>query len=333
MFTKAELHDFKRSFNTAYPDYCSQLDACTTEIELLETYEKIKEDAFTKAKPYLAASDDPSGFPSLAITPQQYNNLKSASGANIKMYVTAMLNQAQVIQPSFSVGQTVATLIGGGLTAIGTIAGAAFGSGILAGMVTSIAVAAGVSAVTVAGLVTLIAVAIVAVIIPILYFMLKPACCFVLVMNETKHQLKWKDDYNVSGKPIGRTPYIEPAINIPEPIEGAGKYVYIGLVQTDKRDGALYGTQYGFTYTGGNGSYNVNFGAECPLTSIYVDNNCYCEIGSTSENSARQTTKKNALSYSAKSTTPKLDTSIKCNSGSGYVAYYIARVEDGSLNN
>ncbi|ANF52715.1 hypothetical protein A0O34_20325 [Chryseobacterium glaciei] len=332
MFTKLELINLKTSFNTAYPEYCSQLDACTTETELLETYEKIKEDAFAKAKPYLAAGDDPTGFPALALTPQQYNNLKSATGSNIKVYVTAMLNQAQIIQPSFSVGQTVATLIGGGLTAIGTIAGAAFGTGIIGGMVASVAVAAGVTAVTVAGLVTLIAVAIVAVIIPILYFMLKPACCFVLVLNETNNQLTWKDDYNVHGKPIGHTPHISAAIDIPEPIPGAGKYVYAGLVQTDKRDAALFGTQYGFTYTGDVGKYNVNFGAECPLSSIYVDNNCYCEIGSTSENSARQTTKKNALTYSATSTTPKLDTSIKCNSASGYVAYYIARVEDGSLS-
>ncbi|MDQ0781654.1 hypothetical protein [Chryseobacterium sp. W4I1] len=332
MFTKTELLNLKKSFSTAFPDYYNQLEACKTEQQLKETYEKIRADAFEKARPYLAEGDDPTGFPAMALTPQQYTNLITASGSNIKVYVTSMLNQAQVIQPDFSVGQTVATLIGGGMTAIGTVAGAAFGAGVLAGAVEAIAVAAGVAAVTVAGLVTLIAVAIVAIIIPIIYFMLKPACCFALVLNETSNDLKWKDDYNVHGKPIGYTPTISAAINIPEPIPGAGLYVYAGIVQTDKRDNALVGTQYGFTYSNALNKYDVNFGVECPLTSLYVDNNCFCEINSTSENAADQTDSKNVLSYSASSENPKLNVSINCNSGSGYVAYYVARVQDGSLN-
>lgn len=332
MFTKAELITLKSSFSVAYPEIYEQLEACTTEQELKATYEKIKEDAFARAQPYLAAGDDPSGFPVLGLTPQQYTNLKNASGEDIKVFVTAMLNQAQLIKPEFSVGQTVATLIGGGLTAIGTVASAAFGTGIVGGMVTAVAVAAGVTAVTVAGLVVLIAVAIVAVIIPIIYFMLKPACCLTLVMNETASQLEWKDDHNVHGKPIGHSPFISQAIVIPEPIPGAGKFVYAGFVQTDKRDNALVGTQYGFTYTGNNGSYNVNFGTECPLTSIYSDNNCFCSINSTSENAAKETSNKNELTYSATGDNPKLDVSIKCNSKSGYVAYYVARVQDGSVN-
>lgn len=332
MFTKSELITLKTSFSKAYPDYFNQLETCKTQQQLADTYEKIKADAIEKAKPYLGVEDDPTGFLALALTPQQYSNLISAQGANIKVYVTAMLNTAQVIQPSFSVGQTVAELMGGGITAIGMVAGAAFSEGIVGGMIASVAVAAGVEAVTVAGLVTLIAVAIIAIIIPILYFMFKPACCFALVVNETNSQLAWVDDYNVHGKPIGHTPFISAAINIPPPIPGAGKYVYCGIVQTDKRDSALVGTQYGFTYSGNSGAYNVNFGVECPLTSLYVDNNCFCEIGSTSEDAANQTDSKNTLSYSASSVNPKLDVSINCNSGSGYVAYYIARVEDGSLN-
>ncbi|OCB77971.1 hypothetical protein [Flavobacterium crassostreae] len=332
MFTKSELINLKTSFGNAYPDYFKQLEACNTQQELADTYEKIKADAFEKAKPFLAEGDDPTGFPAIALTTQQYNNLISAQGDNIKVYVTAMINTAQLIQPSFNVGQTVASLMGGGITAIGTIAGAAFGEGIVGGMVATLAVAAGVEAVTVAGLVTLIAVAIIAIIIPIIYFMLKPACCFVVVLNETNNQLNWVDDYNVHGKPIGHTPFISAAIDIPQPIPGAGRYVYCGLVQTDKRDAALVGTQYGFTYSGNSGAYKANFGVECPLTSLYVDNNCFCEIGSSSEDAANQTDSKNVLSYTASSVNPKLDVSINCNSGSGYVAYYIARVKDGSLN-
>ncbi|TNE55254.1 MAG: hypothetical protein EP338_04640 [Bacteroidetes bacterium] len=329
LFSKTEMIHLAAAFDSAYPEYSRQLKACKTEQELLTTYKKIKEDAFEKARPYLADGDDPTGFPAIALTPQQYHNLSAATGSNIKVYVTAMINTAQAIKPDFSVGQTVAQLIGGGITAIGTIAGAAFGEGIIGGAVAAVAVAAGVEAVTVAGLVTLIAVAIIAVIIPILYFMLKPACCFTLLMNETNETINWVDDHNVHGKPVGHTPFINAAIDVPEPIPGAGKYVYAGLIQTDKKDAALVGTQYGFTYS--YGSTKVNFGTECPLTSLYVDNNCYCSIDSTSETAANETDSKNVLSYSASVVTPKLDVSIKCNSASGYVAYYIARIQDGSI--
>jgi hypothetical protein len=327
LYTKSELTALHFAFDSAYPEYSNQLKACKNEQQLLKAYKKIKLDALEKAKPYLAEGDDPTGFPSIALTPQQYNSFKSASGGNIKVYVTAMLSTAQIVKPDFSVGRTTAELLGGGITAIGTIAGAAFGEGMVGGAVAAVAVAAGVEAVTVAGLVSLIAVAIVAIIIPILYFMLKPACCFVLVMNETGKDLNWVDDHNVHGKPIGHTPSIPKSINIPPPIPGSGTYVYAGLVQTDKHDNALVGTQYGFTYS--DGSNNINFGTECPLTSIYVDNNCFCEIGSTSANAADQTDSKDVQSYTASGS--GLNASIKCNSKSGYVAYYIAQVSDGSL--
>lgn len=327
MYTKTELMALQVAFDRAYPEYSNRLKACKNEQELLKEYKKIKLDALEKAKPYLAKDDDPTGFPTIALTPQQYNSFKSASDGNIQVYVTALLSTAQIITPDFSVGQTTAELLGGGITAIGTIAGEAFGNGIIGGAVTAAAVAAGVSAVTVAGLVTLIAVAIVAIIIPILYFMLKPACCFVVVMNETNKELTWVDDYNVHGEPTGHSPSIPAAINIPPPISGSGTYVYAGIIQTDKREDALFGTQYGFTYS--DGSNNINFGTECPLTTIDVDNNCFCDIGSTSVNAADQTDSENVQSYTASGS--GLNASIKCNSESGYVAYYIAQVSDGSL--
>lgn len=331
MYTKSELIQLEEAFKNAYPEYHGQLKACKTESELLKTYKKIKNDVFEKAKPYLAEGESPRGFPAIALTTQQYNNLKTASGDNIKVYVTAMINQAQTIKPDFNVGQTVASLAGGGIAAIGSVAGAAFGDSILAGGIEMVAIAAGVEAVTVAGVVAIVAAVIIAIIVPILYFMLKPACCFVVVLNETKEEIKWVDDYNVHGKPIGHTPFINAAIDVPKPIPGAGKYVYAGIVQTDKHDNALVGTQYGFTYSTKSGA-NVNIGVECPLTSIYVDNNCFCEINSSSKNAAEQTDSKDVLSYSANSDSPKLEVSINCNSGSGYVAYYITRIKDGSLD-
>ncbi|GAA3620195.1 hypothetical protein [Flavivirga jejuensis] len=331
MFTKSELLSLKTSFNKVYPDYFKQLESCKTEIELSNAYEKIRADAIEKAKPYLALEEDPTGFPVITLTQEQYDRLKSCSGEEIKVYVTSMLDTAMIIQPHFSVGHAAAALIGGGIVAMGLTAIEAFRGGIVGGLVTMVAVAEGVQAVTVAGLVAIIAVAIIAIIIPILYFMLKPACCFALVLNELGgRDMKWIGDYNTHGKPVGHTPNIPPAITVPEPIPGAGTYVSCGIVQTNKRDGALFGTQYGFTYglPSGPDTYGaiVSFGVECPLTAIYVNNNCYCAFSQSARKASEITSSNNVLSYSVSSENPSLTASIECNSGKGYVAYYIARL-------
>ncbi len=329
MKTKTELNQLKKSFREAFPDYFDQLEACKTENELRKAYDKIRLDAIEKAKPFLSEDDNPTGFPVMTLTPDQYQQLINATGNTIEVVVTTMLNSANVIQPSWSVGQTAAQFSAAGLAALGMIGCGAFNAALGTGVVEMVAIAAGIEALTVAGVVAIIAVAIVAVIIPILYFMLKPACCFVVVLNETNSVLNWNGDYNVHGKTIGYVNQIPSAQVVPPPIPGSGTYVVCGFVQTDKMDDALVGTQYGFTYT--YNSTNVNFGVECPLTSLYTDNNCFCEINSTSEDAANQTDSKNALSCSASSQNPNLNVIINCNSGSGSVAYYIARVQDGTV--
>jgi len=84
---------------------------------------------------------------------------------------------------------------------------------------------------------------------------------------------------------------------------------------------ALYGTQYGFTYKYKN--INLSFGVECPLTSIYVDNNCWCGVGTSSKEAAEQTDKQNKQVWKASG--DGISLSIEVNSGSGSIAYYLAR--------
>ena len=331
MLSNTKLLAMRTQFEARYPDYAKRLNACTTQTQLQQEYQAIYEEALAKAKPYLSADDGPTGFPVLALTPNQYQQLASATGDNIEVVVTSMLNTAKIIQPDWSVGQTTAQFITGGFTAMTAVGVGAFNAAIGSEAVMALAVAAGVEAVTVAGICAVVAVAIVAVIIPILYFMLKPACCFVCVLNETSQPMIWVDDYNVHGKPIGRVNQIAQAIYVPPPTPGAGTYVNCGFVQTDKRDDALVGTQYGFTYRYDNKN-TVSFGTECPLTGIYVDNNCYCAINSSSQSVADQTDDHNVLTWKAAITSPSLTASIACNSGSGSVAYYIARVRDGTIN-
>jgi hypothetical protein len=300
------------------------MKACKTERELKIAYEQICVDAREKARPYLGADDNPTGFPLLTLTQNQYKQLINASGDTIEVVVTTMLKTAQIVQPSWSVGQTTAQFVTAGICALGATMAGAFNVAIGSGVVEAVAIAAGIEAVTVAGVVAIIAFAIVAIIIPILYYMLKPACCFVVLLNETNSALNWVNDYNVHGKPIGYVNSIPAMVVIPQPIPGAGTYVVCGFVQTDKHDDALHGTQYGFTYA--CGSNTISFGVECPLIG---HNNCYCEINSNSNNVAYATNSNDSTAWSSEQ--EGLYTSINCNSPSGYVAYYIARVSSNPI--
>lgn len=328
---KEHIAQLREAFEVAYPDYATKLKkayaegAAKNEYSAYKmAYEEILQDAKDKAKPFLTDEENVAGCPPIALTPGQYASMIKANGDSIQVQITAILKTAQIVQTDWSNEQAAAQFIVGGLTGITKQGIDAFGKDIKENLKMLEAVIAGIKAVGVPGIVAVVALIIVAIIVPILYFMLKPASCFVALLNETEDSLKWVGDVNIHGKPVVRTEEIPRSLLI-----GEDRYVACGMIQTDKKDGALFGTQYGFTYNSVHG--NASFGVECPLTSIYVDNNCYCAIDSTAESVATITDEKNVLSSSASKPDPNMDISIKCNSPSGYVAYYVARVEDGSL--
>jgi hypothetical protein len=322
----AHIAQLREAFEIAYPDYAKRLNAAKSQNEFDKAYSSIKAEALENAKPYLSAAEIEAGCPAIALTPGQFASLTNATGDSIEVQLTALLKTAQIITPDYSDEQAAAQFILGGITAITGISFDAFGDDIKKGADMATSVISGIAEVGVPGIVAAVALSIVALIIPILYLMFKPASCLVALINETANTLKWVDDYNYHGKPVIRTDEIPAAVSF-----GENVYVACGIIQSDKRDGALVGTQYGFTYSGNHG--DASFGVECPLTSIFVDNNCYCAIDSTAQAAAKKTDELNALSHSTSKADPNLNLSIKCNSPSGYVAYYVARVQDGSIQN
>lgn len=318
------LAQLREGFEAAYPHYAKRLKSAKTESEFRREHGQILKEVTENAKDYLSLEEGVAGCPAISLTPAQYASMISATGDSIQVQVTAMLKTAQIIKPDWDVEQAAAQFIMGGLTGITQKGVDKFNSDIEKGTEMPESVMAGISEVGVAGIVAVVALIIVAIIVPIIYFMLKPASCIAVVLNETKNTLNWKDDYSVHGKPVVRTESIPPSVAFRE-----DKYTACGIVQTDKSDGALVGSQYGFTYSSDDGV--TSFGVECPLSSTYVDNNCYCAVGSTSQSVAELTDENNALSWSAQQSAPNLNASIQCASPSGYVAYYIARVQDGSL--
>ena len=72
------------------------------------------------------------------------------------------------------------------------------------------------------------------------------------------------------------------------------------------------------------GGKEFAFAFDCPLTGLYVDNNCYCAIGETAKTVAELTDEHNKQAW--KDEKDGYGISIKCNDPSGSIAYYIVRI-------
>ncbi|WP_262696197.1 hypothetical protein [Kordiimonas aquimaris] len=332
-----QIFELKKTFREIFPEESKLLEKAKSDEQIEQLRQKFFNEQIAKLKGIvddetLKTLTETGGVP-MILTPSQYKALKNARGEAIKVQLTSMVNTLAYIKklqdPSSEMvaGELLATGVGAIATGI-----AAFNATLNAGAAVTAAALAGVEVLTVAGIVGIIAAVIVAIFIPILFFMLKPAVCFTFVMNEITDgggQLTISGDNNpycVHGKVDSVTPQISNAIQFATDLYPVG-----GFVVTTKNDNALVGTQAGFVYnyTDTSGaSHDFAFGTECPLTGIYVDNNCYCQVGGTAQGAAEATDDHNQQSYTNAGTNYTLE--INCNSGSGSHAYYIARVTPNS---
>ncbi|AUZ26704.1 hypothetical protein C1T28_03205 [Bacillus subtilis] len=151
----------------------------------------------------------------------------------------------------------------------------------------------------------------------LIYFADKQAAAIVLLINELDKPLKFLSDYNIHGEPRLRTLEIPSGEFVP-PI---GMYPCAGFFATQKHEGALIGTQYGFTLKYGDTDTKFTFAVECPLAE--KRNSCYCSFNEDAQTAAKITDKKSTQYWEAEQNGVKL--SISCNSNEGSIAYYVAR--------
>lgn len=317
------LHSLKTSFRSVYPEYATLLDSAKSQGEirtlqnkfLLEAQQNLAK-ALNKKPEDLLATDQTAPF---ALTQKQYENLINATGDVIEQQLHIILDGTARLKSmeKDDAATLTAQLIISGVVALGVIAFKAAESELIVGAVETAAAYAGVEVATVGVVCAIAAIVIVAILIPIIYYMEKPANCIVLLINELDDELAFKSDSNVHGKPMLMTSPIPEAVIIPD----VRTVATAGFIATEKKEDALVGTQYGFTFSYKN--TELTFGVECPLTGIYVDNNCYCGVGISAHDAAKKTDSLNKQSYSTSQ--GGISLSIKCNSGSGSIAYYVAR--------
>jgi hypothetical protein len=315
----------KKGFRSLFPDYATKLEKAISQEEInklqdefIEEREQALADALGKHITELKVSDQ---MAPIVLKKETYETLINATGDNIKRQIHVLidgLERLKVMEKDETSFVTMKILLSG-VIAIGGIAGNAAVRNLAVGATETVAALAGVTIATVGVVVAIAALVVVAVIIPIIYFIKKPANAIVLLINELDKPLTFVNDHNVHGKPMLMTTPIPQGIEIP----GIAKYPVAGFIASQKQDNALVGTQYGFTMRYGSTDTNFSFGVECPLTSLMTDNNCYCAIDENAKTVAEKTTNKNTQFWETEKDGFKL--SIRCNSRSGSIAYYVAR--------
>lgn len=316
-------HKLKVGFRNLFPEYAKQLEGAKSQDEINILHKKFINEAklnlanvLGKELSELTDTDQTAPIP---LSKEQYEILINATGDTLKNQLHVLIDGLDRLKgmEKDDAGLVTAQIVLSGALGIGLLSTSSVIAALATGVAEAAAAFAGVTVATV-GLVCAVAVVvIVAILIPIIYFMTKPANCIVLLINELDKPLTFKTDFNEHGKPMLMTSPIPAGIVIP----GAGTYPVAGFIATEKLSGALIGTQYGFTmeYDG----IDLSYGVECPLTSIYVDNNCYCAIGESAKSVANTTDSKNKQEWT--DTKNGISVSIRCNSGSGSIAYFVAR--------
>jgi len=321
-------YKLKVAFRDAFPEYARELDNAKSESEISALQARFLAEAQANLKcAYAAAGFDEADAEAEAQAPvlldeEMYQALIDARGDSVKLHIqTLMKGLSELEGLADDPTEVTFTLIKSGAISLRTIASKAAAEELAAGATATAAAYFGVTTATAAVVVGIAVLVVVAVIIPIIYFIIKPALCLVLLINELDHDLHYEDQYNKSGKPVYVTSIIKKQIVIP----GVESRRVAGFFVTEKRDGALVGTQYGFEMkaTIEGETKRFAFGTECPLTAIYTDNNCYCAFDVSAKKAAIKTEEKNKQKYEA--TKGGLQASIRVNSGAGSHAYYVAR--------
>ncbi|MDC9598558.1 hypothetical protein [Xenorhabdus anantnagensis] len=316
----------KMKFQKLFPEYAVPLDKAKTQEEIYSLREMFLAQAQANLRSLLQKNNiqltDGDLYPPIALTNELYNTLINTTGNDIEEQIKLLLENLQELKDLENKEEDLlaAQMLLGGMIGISDLSVAEVIKKVMAGSPEFAAAVAGIHVATASVIISIITIAVISIIIPIIYFVVKPAACIVIVINELDKEINFKDDFNVHGKPVLHTQNIKIS-----PAKKEDKIFVSGLVSTEKKEGALVGTQYGFTYT--YDGIDISFGVSCPLTDIPLiggKNACYCDIGSSSQDVAQQVGDNESQEWVVAKNSIKA--SITCNSPQGSHAFYVARI-------
>lgn len=260
----------------------------------------------------------------VAITEQLYEVLCKAEGDEIQTEVIKFFDTIERLKDMGTQDEEVLAyaMVTGGLAALGIAMLTDLIVNLLAGLGLAEAVFTAIVSLgtTVVGMVVDI---VVLSIIPIFYFMAKPAACVFLIINELESDLEIAEEKVIHGKVNVKTKKISATIKFQHMIRSGG------IWSTQKKDAALYGSHYAVVLKQKKSAFGPEpdstkfaVGVECPLASgknscaVGIDKSA-SEIGKEVDDHRRQNVSDEKGAY-------KME--MRCSSGSGSVAYYICRI-------
>ena len=311
------------SFKKVFPEYAEKMEAAKEPEEAWRAYQEIMKDARQKYaqalrdKGYEVAED--STYEPIMLRTELYHALINASGEDIKREILSIMHKLETLKLYDKDAEVLAAQMYAALIAAITVFQIPIISAfLLDGMAEDVAMLESVIACGLGPIIAAAVVIVTLILIPIIYLMQKPAIGVVLLINELQEDVLYKGSHFAHGDVALITK------KIPKRIQFAKKdYVSAGFYTGSKLEWALIGAQGAFTVEGEKKT-KFTFGFDCPLTSISVDNNCYCAIDETAEKVAEVTDEKNVQEWRDEKNGYGI--SMKCNSKSGSVAYYITRI-------
>ena len=331
----------KEKFTILFPEYAKLLESAKSEEEFDTIHTKLIDEQtkkFQKSVEYqsqltdsLSKKKQPSvdaGIP-FSPSPELYDQLINATGDDIEDLINNILNtmyEVAQLKPEDADSIKEALTREGILGLLGIVVGIAplaVSAAILAASGAALPIAlpgfAAFAAVVIA------AAALMCLVMVPLFFGLKPAACFMLLLNETGQDLIWKKSHNIHGKEIHRTNKISPPCIL---IKGKVDKYYpsAGFFVTTKRDIASIGTTYATTVK--CGKVECNFGLKVPLnhTDGKSENSCRAIFYNDGTKFAAELADENPAILSSDDSHYNLRCKIRCNSKKGQIAFYIARV-------
>ena len=323
-----DILKLKEKFEALYPQYAKRLSAAS-EADFDDVYESIlaeKRNEVTKAlkanrqNAKCKGSDNDDYYAPITLQPDEYKRCINAEGSGIEAIVKELMNKMDVLKKCSEEGNNelfAAQLNACGLAAITPAGFTEFVNSLNKGEKIAAAILSGVVVVGLFTIMGVLELLVLAVLIPVFY-MKKPAMAIIAVINELEEAVYYDSQYFNHGERVGITEGIPGAFILPS----AG-YYNLGFFTGSKKKNALYGVQGAYTLKDNNDT-KYTFGFDCPLSSIHVDNNCYCGINVSAKDASKKTDNENKQDFFADG--DKHGMSIKCNSPKGSYAYYIGRI-------
>lgn len=311
----------KSQFEEAFPEYAKRMESARNQEEAENIYQEIVSECYKNLRTAMSNGMLKEGEEAFVtnIKQKDYERMLKARGSDIEYRVTKVLNSIETAKKAMDSGDAetaAALMLAGGVVALGAEACAMCGMAYKAGATTY---AAALKALTSCwqGVLLIASFIVTLVLIPIIYFIQKPATTVILLINDVDETILMIDKVNKHGKQLGFAKEIDPTD------DGAPGRNVGGFIAT-KKDGALIGTTTGYHFQLEDSKKDFYIGVECPLSSLYGDNNCACSATGSAKEIADTTNSKNIQEDECSNGEYKC--SIRCSGKGGSIAFYIARI-------